>query len=81
MAKAAERVLGRRIAAGFVNVKYGHATKLRHIELNECGHPEPDARGMAGAERHRANRRFRRARRSGNLPHLGRRFGADAAAR
>jgi hydroxypyruvate reductase len=51
MAKAAERVLGRRIAAGFVNVKYGHATKLRRIELNECGHPEPDARGMAGAER------------------------------
>jgi len=51
MAKAAERVLGRRIAAGFVNVKDGHAMKLRHIELNECGHPEPDARGMAGAER------------------------------
>jgi glycerate 2-kinase len=51
MAKAAERVIGRRIAAGFVNVKYGHAMKLRRIELNECGHPEPDARGMAGAER------------------------------
>jgi glycerate 2-kinase len=51
MAKAAERVLGRRITAGYVNVKYGHAMKLRRIELNECGHPEPDARGMAGAER------------------------------
>jgi glycerate 2-kinase len=51
MAKAAERVLGQRIEAGFVNVKYGHAIRLRHIELNESGHPEPDARGMAGAER------------------------------
>ena len=51
MAKAAERVLGRRIEAGFLNVKYGHAIRLRRIELNECGHPEPDARGMAGAER------------------------------
>ncbi len=51
MAKAAERVLGRRITSGFVNVKDGHATKLRRIELHECGHPEPDGRGMAGAER------------------------------
>jgi hydroxypyruvate reductase len=51
MAQAAERVLGARIAAGLVNVKYGHTAKLRRIELNECGHPEPDARGMAGAER------------------------------
>jgi hydroxypyruvate reductase len=51
MAQAAERVLGARIKAGLVNVKYGHTSRLRRIELNECGHPEPDARGMAGAER------------------------------
>src|SRR5205085_1403453 len=51
MAKAAERVLGRRIAAGLVNVKDGHVARLRRIELNECGHPVPDARGVAGAER------------------------------
>ncbi len=51
MAKAAERVLGRRITAGLVNVKDGHVAKLRRIELNECGHPVPDERGVAGAER------------------------------
>jgi len=51
MAQAAERVLGRRIAAGFINVKYGHTAPLRRIELNECGHPVPDAAGVAGAER------------------------------
>jgi hydroxypyruvate reductase len=51
MAQAAERILGRRITAGLVNVKYGHVAKLRRIELNECGHPVPDERGVAGAER------------------------------
>lgn len=51
MAQAAERVLGRRITAGLLNVKYGHVAKLRRIELNECGHPVPDAAGVAGAER------------------------------
>jgi hydroxypyruvate reductase len=51
MARAAERVLGDRITAGLVNVKYGHTEKLRRIELNECGHPVPDANGVAGAER------------------------------
>ena len=51
MAAAVERVLGRRITAGLVNVKDGHTAKLRHIELNECGHPVPDSRGVDGAER------------------------------
>jgi glycerate 2-kinase len=51
MARAAERVLGRRIAAGLLNVKYGHVAKLRRIELHECGHPVPDAAGVAGAGR------------------------------
>jgi glycerate 2-kinase len=51
MAAAAERVLGRRITAGLVNVKYGHVARLRRIELNECGHPIPDQNGVAGAER------------------------------
>ena len=49
MAQAAERVLGRRITAGLVNVKYGHTARLRRIELNECGHPVPDERGDATA--------------------------------
>jgi hydroxypyruvate reductase len=51
MAQAAERVLGRRIAAGLINVKDGHVARLKRIELNECGHPMPDARGVAGAQR------------------------------
>jgi hydroxypyruvate reductase len=51
MAAAAERVLGRRITSGIVNVKDGHLARLRRIELNECGHPVPDARGEDGARR------------------------------
>jgi hydroxypyruvate reductase len=51
MALATERALGRRIAAGLVNVKDGHLAKVKRIELHECGHPVPDARGVAGAER------------------------------
>src|ERR1035437_7778460 len=51
MAQAAERVLGRQITAGLINVKDGHVAKLRRIELNQCGHPVPDERGVAGAER------------------------------
>jgi glycerate 2-kinase len=51
MAKAAERVLGERITAGLINVKDGHTAKLRRIELNECGHPVPDTRGVDGARR------------------------------
>jgi hydroxypyruvate reductase len=51
MARAAERVLGRRITGGLLNVKYGHVAKLRRVELNECGHPVPDQRGVEGARR------------------------------
>jgi len=51
MAGAAERVLGRRITRGLLNVKYGHLARLRRIELNECGHPVPDQRGVEGARR------------------------------
>jgi len=51
MAQAAERLLGRRISGGLINVKYGHTAPLRRIELNECAHPVPDANGLRGAER------------------------------
>jgi glycerate 2-kinase len=51
MALAAERALRRRISAGLINVKDGNFAKLRRIELNECGHPVPDARGVDGAMR------------------------------
>lgn len=51
MGQAVERLLGSRIETGWVNVKYGHVAKLRHIEMNECGHPLPDAAGVRGAAR------------------------------
>jgi hydroxypyruvate reductase len=51
MARAVERVLGRRISAGLINTKDGHLAKLKRIELAECSHPVPDERGVAGARR------------------------------
>lgn len=49
MAQAVERLLGRRICSGLINVKYGHTAPLRRIPLNECGHPVPDENGHRGA--------------------------------
>jgi hydroxypyruvate reductase len=52
MAQPVERMLGKRIAGGLLNVKYGHAApRLRRVEFNECGHPIPDRNGEAGALR------------------------------
>jgi glycerate 2-kinase len=51
MALALERKLGRHIRAGLINVKDGHTARLSRIELNECGHPIPDQRGVDGARR------------------------------
>jgi glycerate 2-kinase len=59
MAVAVERILGKRITQGLINVKDGHVVRnkaghvanLRRIQLNQCGHPVPDARGVAGAQR------------------------------
>src|ERR1700691_5586273 len=51
MAQAVERLLGKRITAGLVNIRYGESARLRRIELNECGHPFPDSNGEQGAAR------------------------------
>ena len=51
MAQPIERLLGKRIAAGLINVKYDHTARLRRIALNECGHPIPDRNGELGAQR------------------------------
>ncbi len=53
MALAAERVLGRRITAGLVNVKYGSTAKLLgRIELKPLRPPgPPDEAGVAGSTR------------------------------
>ena len=49
MAVAVERLLGKRIASGFINVKDGHRAPLRRVRVQECGHPVPDERGVRGA--------------------------------
>ncbi|HTS78423.1 MAG TPA: glycerate kinase [Bryobacteraceae bacterium] len=51
MARAVERVLGRRISGGLVNVKDAGGVRLHRIELKQCGHPIPDERGRDGALR------------------------------
>jgi glycerate 2-kinase len=50
MAQAVEEILGRRVTAGLVNVKYGYGAKTDIIRLNEAGHPIPDAAGVAGTQ-------------------------------
>ena len=49
MAQALERLLGQRIAGGWVNVPEGTKAGLRRIRLHEAGHPVPDERGVEGA--------------------------------
>lgn len=51
MARALKDVLGDRITAGIVNVKYGYRLPVKFIEIIEAGHPLPDAAGMRGAGR------------------------------
>jgi glycerate 2-kinase len=49
MAFALQELLGARIAAGVVVVKYGHALPLEKIKVIEAGHPVPDSAGVEGA--------------------------------
>lgn len=49
MVAALEAILGDRITAGVVNVKYGYTKPLAHVQLVEAGHPVPDAAGVRGA--------------------------------
>jgi hydroxypyruvate reductase len=48
MAQAVEELLGDRVTAGVVNVKYGHAAPLNIVKVNEAGHPVPDEAGLRG---------------------------------
>jgi glycerate 2-kinase len=50
MALVVERLLGRRVSGGAVNVPDGIRTRLKKIELHPSRHPVPDERGVAGAE-------------------------------
>lgn len=50
MTQGLEDVLGGRLSAGAVTVKYGHLAPVTHVVLNEADHPIPDAAGVQGAE-------------------------------
>ncbi len=49
MASAVERILGRRITGGLVNVPDGVKARVRRVKLQPARHPLPDERGMKGA--------------------------------
>jgi glycerate 2-kinase len=49
MARAVEKLLGRRITGGLINAPA--PAKLRRIEVKVAGHPIPDQRGVSGARR------------------------------
>jgi glycerate 2-kinase len=51
MAQAIEELLGERITAGLVTVKYGHLAQLNRVNLKQAGHPVPDQSGLSGAEK------------------------------
>ena len=51
MAQAIEELLGDRITAGILNVKYGYTAPTKIIELNQAGHPIPDEKGVTGAQK------------------------------
>lgn len=51
MARAMEDILGDRIHAGLIVVKYGHTVPLDIVETAEAGHPVPDENGVVAARR------------------------------
>lgn len=51
MAHGVERLLGRRVSGGVVNVPDGIRTRLKKVELHPSSHPVPDERGVTGAGR------------------------------
>lgn len=48
MAVAFERLLGEKLTAGVISVKYGHTATLEKIQTIEAGHPVPDKNGEIG---------------------------------
>ena len=49
MAQGLEEILGQRISAGAVTVKYAHTASVERVKLYEAAHPIPDAAGVQGA--------------------------------
>ena len=50
MARGLEEVLGERLTAGIVTVKYGHRAPVSRVTIYEAAHPIPDAAGVRSAE-------------------------------
>ncbi len=48
MAQAVEELIGDRLKAGVLNVKYGHTVPLKIVRVNGAGHPVPDEAGLSG---------------------------------
>jgi len=51
MAAAVERLLGDRLTAGVITVKYAHTADLVKVKTIEAGHPVPDQNGELGSEK------------------------------
>lgn len=51
MAQAIESILGDRITAGVVSVKYGYTVPTQRIEIDQAGHPIPDERAVQATEK------------------------------
>jgi glycerate-2-kinase len=49
MAAEVENILGTRISAGHVIVKYGYSCRLKYIKVTEAGHPVPDRNSFKAA--------------------------------
>ena len=49
MSQGLEAILGERIRAGAVTVKYDHLAPVKRVTLHEAAHPIPDAAGVQGA--------------------------------
>ena len=51
MAQAVEQILGDRIDASGIVVKYGHIASLHKTQLYEAGHPLPDENSLRGTQK------------------------------
>ena len=50
MAQGISTLLGERLTAGSVTVKYGHSAPVAGVTIHEAAHPVPDEAGLQGAE-------------------------------
>ncbi len=51
MAQPLEDLIGDRLKAGLILVKYKHAVPLKKVHIIEAGHPVPDQAGLDGAQK------------------------------